>query len=131
LRVLTEQLAKANDRLKILDKMKSEFVSIASHQLRSPLTSIRGYASMLAEGSYGKLPEKAQEAANNIAESSKFMAMSIEDYLNVSRIEAGNMKYELSDFNLKDVAEKVVDEMRPTAMKKGLVMVFRSDCSGS
>jgi signal transduction histidine kinase len=131
LEVLTEQLAKANDRLKILDKMKSEFVSIASHQLRSPLTSIRGYASMLAEGSYGKLPEKAQEAANNIAESSKFMAMSIEDYLNVSRIEAGNMKYELSDFNLKDIAEKVVDEMRPTAMKKGLVMVFRSDCSGS
>jgi signal transduction histidine kinase len=131
LEILTDQLAKANDRLKILDKMKSEFVSIASHQLRSPLTSIRGYASMLAEGSYGKIPEKAQEALNNIVDSSKFMAMSIEDYLNVSRIEAGNMKYEMSDFNLKDIAEKVVDEMRPTAMKKGLVMVFRSDCSGS
>lgn len=128
---LTEQLAKANDRLKILDKMKSEFVSIASHQLRSPLTSIRGYASMLAEGSYGKLPEKAQQAIVNIADSSKFMAMSIEDYLNVSRIEAGNMKYEMSDFNLKDITEKIVDEMRPTAMKKGLVMIFRSDCSSS
>jgi signal transduction histidine kinase len=128
---LTEQLEKANDRLKILDKMKSEFVSIASHQLRSPLTSIRGYASMLAEGSYGKIPEKAQEALNNIVDSSKFMAMSIEDYLNVSRIEAGNMKYEMSDFNLKDITEKIVDEMRPTAMKKGLVIVFRSDCSGS
>jgi signal transduction histidine kinase len=59
------------------------------------------------------------------------MALSIEDYLNVSRIEAGNMKYELSDFNLKTEAEKIVDEMRPTAMKKGLVMVFRSDCGGS
>lgn len=128
---LTDQLENANERLKVLDKMKSEFVSIASHQLRSPLTSIRGYASMLAEGSYGKLNEKAQEAAGKIAESSKFMAMSIEDYLNVSRIEAGNMEYEMSDFNLKDIAEKVVDEMRPTAMKKGLVMVFRSDCSGS
>jgi len=131
LEILTEQLAKANDRLKILDKMKSEFVSIASHQLRSPLTSIRGYASMLAEGSYGRLPEKAQQAIINIADSSKFMAMSIEDYLNVSRIEAGNMKYEMSDFNMKDTAEKIVDEMRPTAMKKGLVMVFRSDCSSS
>ena len=131
LEILTEQLAKANDRLKILDKMKSEFVSIASHQLRSPLTSIRGYASMLAEGSYGKLPEKAQQAIINIADSSKFMAMSIEDYLSVSRIEAGNMKYEMSDFNMKDITEKIVDEMRPTAMKKGLVMVFRSDCSGS
>lgn len=131
LEVLTATLDKANERLKILDKMKSEFVSIASHQLRSPLTSIRGYASMLAEGSYGKLAPKAQEAVTNIAESSKYMALSIEDYLNVSRIEAGNMKYELSDFNLKTEAEKIVDEMRPTAMKKGLVMVFRSDCSGS
>lgn len=128
---LAGTLDKANERLKILDKMKSEFVSIASHQLRSPLTSIRGYASMLAEGSYGKLAPKAQEAVTNIAESSKYMALSIEDYLNVSRIEAGNMKYELSDFNLKTEAEKIVDEMRPTAMKKGLVMVFRSDCSGS
>jgi signal transduction histidine kinase len=58
------------------------------------------------------------------------MAMSIEDYLNVSRIEAGNMKYEMSDFNLKDLAEKIVDEMRPAGLKKGLVMVFRSDCDG-
>ena len=131
LEILTVQLDKANERLKILDKMKSEFVSIASHQLRSPLTSIRGYASMLAEGSYGALMPKAQEAVSKIAESSKYMALSIEDYLNVSRIEAGNMKYELSDFNLKDEAEKIVDEMRPTAMKKGLVMVFRSDCNGS
>lgn len=128
---LAVTLDKANERLKILDKMKSEFVSIASHQLRSPLTSIRGYASMLAEGSYGKLPEKAVEAVTNIADSSKFMALSIEDYLNVSRIEAGNMKYELSDFNLREATEKIVDEMRPTALKKGLVMVFRSDCNGS
>ena len=126
---LAGDLAKANIRLKELDKMKSEFVSIASHQLRSPLTSIRGYASMLTEGSYGKLAPKAQEILDKIADSAKFMALSIEDYLNVSRIEAGNMKYEMSDFNLKELTEKVVDEMRPVAMKKGLVMVFRSDCT--
>lgn len=126
---LVVDLNKANERLKILDKMKSEFVSIASHQLRSPLTSIRGYASMLAEGSYGKLAPKAQEIIQNIADSSMFMAQSVEDYLNVSRIEAGNMKYEMSDFNLKDVTEKIVDEMRSVAMKKGLVLIFRSDCT--
>ncbi|QQR65167.1 HAMP domain-containing histidine kinase [Candidatus Kaiserbacteria bacterium] len=131
LEVLTEQLGKANDRLKILDKMKSEFVSIASHQLRSPLTSIRGYASMLAEGSYGKLPAKAEEAVQNIADSSMFMVRSVEDYLNVSRIEAGNMKYEMSDFSFKDTAEKIVDEMRSVALKKGLILIFRTDCSSS
>ncbi len=128
---LAENLTMANEKLKVLDKMKSEFVSIASHQLRSPLTSIRGYASMLAEGSYGKLTEKSQEVVERIVESSKYMALSIEDYLNVSRIEAGNMKYEYSDFNLREVAEKLVDELRPVAIKKGLIMVFRSDCNGS
>ncbi len=128
---LATDLQRANERLKELDKMKSEFVSIASHQLRSPITAIRGYISMLVEGSYGKFPDKAQEVLERIGESSKFMATSIEDYLNVSRIEAGNMKYELSDFNLKEQTEKVSDELRQVAMKKGLVLVFRSDVSGS
>ena len=119
---LTGQLKKANKRLKLLDQAKSEFVSIASHQLRSPLTSIRGYASMLLEGSYGKLPEKGMEAIERISESSRYMAMSVEDYLNVSRIEAGRMKYEMSDFNLKEMAEHIVDDLRPSAIKKGLVL---------
>ena len=124
---LAVKLKKANKRLKVLDQMKSEFVSIASHQLRSPLTSIRGYASMLLEGSYGKLPTKATDAVTRISDSSTFMASSIEDYLNVSRIEAGNMKYELADFNLKDEAEHVADDKRQEAMKKGLLITFKSD----
>ncbi len=128
---LAENLQGVNTRLKELDKMKSEFVSIASHQLRSPLTSIRGYASMLSEGSYGKLPKKATEVVEKIGDSAKYMALSVEDYLNVSRIEAGNMKYEIGDFNLKDMAERIVDEMRTVAIKKGLIMLFRSDCKGS
>lgn len=128
---LAEDLKKANSRLKTLDRMKSEFVSIASHQLRSPLTSIRGYTSMLLEGSYGKLSKKVLNTIERIADSSRFMALSIEDYLNVSRIEAGNMKYEMADFNLKEVAKKIVDEMRPAAIKEGLLMVFKSDCDSS
>lgn len=124
---LAHKLEKANAQLKILDKMKSEFVSIASHQLRSPLTSIRGYSSMLLEGSFGKLPPKAKDAVERIAESSRFMASSVEDYLNVSRIQAGNMKYEYSDFNIKDLAERIADDTRQTAIKKGLLLTFKSD----
>ena len=124
---LTKKLEKANKRLKILDQMKSEFVSIASHQLRSPLTSIRGYASMLLEGSYGKLSTKAKEAVERIADSSHFMAESVEDYLNVSRIQAGNMKYEYSDFNIKTEAEHIADDIRRQALKGGLMLRFKSD----
>lgn len=124
---LAQELAVANERLKELDKAKSEFVSIASHQLRSPLTAIRGYASMLAEGSFGQMPQKALEAAKRIEESTKLMAMSIEDYLNVSRIESGNMKYNLSDFNLLEMTNKVCDDLRPEALKQNLILLFRSD----
>ena len=127
LQILTGKLEKANKRLKVLDQMKSEFVSIASHQLRSPLTSIRGYSSMLLEGSYGNLSEKATDAVERIAESSRMMALSVEDYLNVSRIQAGNMKYELSDFNLTDTASHIVDDVRRDAIKKGLVLSYKSD----
>ncbi len=126
---LAQDLARANERLKELDKAKSEFVSIASHQLRSPLTSIRGYASMLAEGSFGKMTQKAQEAAARIEESAKLMAMSVEDYLNVSRIESGNMKYNLSDFNLRDMTEKICEDLRPDALKHSLILLFRTDLS--
>lgn len=126
LEVLTVKLEKANDKLKELDKLKSEFVSIASHQLRSPLTAIRGYASLLLEGSFGNLPEKAQEPLQRIEESSKLMAVAVEDYLNVSRIESGNMKYNKSDFNLKDEVENICDDLRADAIKKGLTLLFRT-----
>jgi len=128
---LTTQLEKANVRLKAVDKQKSEFVSIASHQLRSPLTAIRGYASLLREESFGKLPPKAIEPIQRIEESSKLMALAIEDYLNVSRIESGNMKYHLSDFNLRDETEHVCDDMRADAIKHGLVILFRTHLSST
>lgn len=123
---LTRDLEAANHRLKILDQLKSEFVSIASHQLRSPLTSIRGYTSMLLEGTYGKLTPRTKDAIERIAESSRYMALSVEDYLNVSRIEAGRMKYETNDFNIKELAEHIVDDVRPAAVKKGLIIMFKS-----
>lgn len=128
---LATDLKKANARLRKLDKMKSEFVSIASHQLRSPLTAIRGYASMLLEGSFGKVPKKVTEAVEKIAESSRLMALSVEDYLDVSRIESGNMKYDYSDFSLKSEAMAVVDELRPEAIKRGLAITFKNKARGA
>lgn len=127
---LALNLEKANTRLQALDKQKSEFVSIASHQLRSPLTAIRGYTAMLLDGSYGAMTKKATEALDRIHESAKLMAFSIEDFLNVSRIESGNMKYELTDFNLREQAEHIVDDLRPEAVRAGLLLLFKSDLTG-
>lgn len=128
--ILGEELKNANERLKELDKLKSEFVSIASHQLRSPLTAIRGYASLLEEGSFGKLPVKATEAVRRISESARYMALSVEDYLNVSRIEAGNMKYEMANVDIKELVKNTVNELQPTAIKRGLLLTSRSKLIG-
>lgn len=129
IQTLAANLEKANIRLQALDKQKSEFVSIASHQLRSPLTAIRGYASLLLEGSFGEVTQKVKEPLLRIEESSKLMAIAIEDYLNVSRIESGNMQYNLSDFNLRDQAEHVCDDLRQDAIKRGLTLLFRTHLS--
>lgn len=127
---LAVNLEHANERLKILDKQKSEFVSIASHQLRSPLTAIRGYISLIEEGNFGEVPEKMKDALHRISESGKFMAVSIDDFLNVSRIESGNMKYEYKDINLREQAEHVVEDLRADATKRGLMLLFKTDMTG-
>lgn len=127
---LATNLEHANERLRILDKQKSEFVSIASHQLRSPLTAIRGYVSLIEEGNFGPVPEKMTDALHRISESGKFMAVSIDDFLNVSRIESGNMKYEYKDVNLREQAEHIVEDLRSDATKRGLMLLFKTDLHG-
>lgn len=119
---LAQDLENANGRLKELDHLKSEFLSIATHQLRAPLTAIRGYAANMADGSYGTVPDHLTEPLHVVQESARLMANSIEDYLNVSRIEQGSMKYEKSDFNMSDVARRVIDELSPVAKKRGLTL---------
>lgn len=127
---LATELAGANMHLERIDKTKSEFLSIASHQLRSPLTSIRGYVSMILEGSYGEVNPKVREVLQHVAASSENMAMSIGDYLNISRIEAGNMKYDLTDCDVRKLTEDTVAEIMPTSTLKKLSLSFRSTFSG-
>jgi signal transduction histidine kinase len=128
---LATNLETSNERLKRIDRQKSEFVSIASHQLRSPLTAIRGYTAMMIDGSFGAVPDKMGEALERIHESAKLMAFSIEDFLNVSRIESGNIKYTNTDFNINEQAGHIVDDLRPEATRSGLLLLFRSELSGT
>ncbi len=121
-------LENANARLKELDRQKTEFVSIASHQLRSPLTAIKGYASLLLEKSFGTLPEEAMGAIQKIFTSSQYMAVSIEDFLNVSRIELGTIKFDKVDFDLATMVREVTEELTPTAEGRKLILTFVGKC---
>ncbi|MDD5590190.1 MAG: ATP-binding protein, partial [Candidatus Portnoybacteria bacterium] len=122
----SEELQKANEELKKLDKAKSEFISIASHQLRTPLSIIKGYASMLLEGSYGILPDKAKDIIQKIEKSNERLVRLINDLLDISRMEGGRMKFQWNFIILSDLVQSVVEELRPQADKKSLALNWQT-----
>ena len=117
---LATDLEQANGRLKELDVMKTEFMSFASHQIRGPLTAIKGYASLLIEGDYGPIASEIKDPIDKIFQSSNSLAVLVEDYLNVSRIEQGRMKYEFTAFDLGKLVMQTAEELKPNIEKKGL-----------
>jgi len=116
------ELRKVNTKLKKLDEAKSEFISIASHQLRTPLSAIIGYLSMVLEGTYGKISEKVQKPISNVFRASKQLNKLVNTLLNVSRIEAGKIKLEAKKISLQQVLEPIVEEFKILASEKGLYL---------
>ena len=115
---LADRLKIANYELKKIDQTKSEFLSIASHQLRTPLTAIQGYTSMILEGSYGNLPETMKKPIENVFASSQRLIKLVNNLLNISRIEAGKTKLEPQKILLKEIISSVVQELSADAQHK-------------
>lgn len=111
---------KAFNKLKEVDDLKDEFVSLASHELRTPMTSISGFVDMMREGRYGPVTKELQEPLGYVAQSTSRLIRLVGDLLNVSRIEAGRMKFTLGRVDLGNIASKVVTELQPMAKKRKL-----------
>ncbi len=120
LEALTAQLEAANVELKKLDAAKSEFISLASHQLRTPLTIIKGYVSLLQEGERGSASISPKEMLNRISSAASDLVGIIDDLLDLSRIEAGRMQYDLARGDLGAVVDGVIKEFSQKAKDKGL-----------
>ena len=129
--LLATDLQKANDRLTELDRQKSEFVSFATHQLRAPLTAMKGYASLILEGDMGTITDATREAISRIFDSSKTLANIVDDYLNITRIELGSMKYAIETISLSALIEDVIGELKPTIEKSKLDFSFTMDVPGA
>lgn len=122
-----DNLAYANNRLKELDQLKSEFVSLATHQIRAPLTTVKGYVSMIQEGDYGQISDEVRKALDIVFQSTNNLVTIVGDFLDVSRIEQGRMKYDLKNFDLKEIVDEVVTEYKPNVEKKGLSMQYHAE----
>jgi len=119
-----DELRIANQKLRELDVAKSEFMSIASHQLRTPLAGVIGYLSMLVEGDYGAMPANQSQVINEIYQASQRLVRLVNTFLNVTRIEAGRFTMNFTDNNVVDLVSAEVKELQPTATKKGVQLVY-------
>ena len=117
-------LGDANIRLQELDKLKSEFVSLATHQIRGPLSAIKGYLSEVFEGDFGTVSDELKKPLQIVFQSTENLVHIVGDFLNISRIEQGTMKYELSPFDLKGVVQDLMKELKPNIDRAGLDLQF-------
>ena len=121
----TKELRATNRQLIELDTTKDEFVSMASHQLRTPLTSIKGYLSMVLEGDVGKITAEQRQLLDEAFTSSERMVHLISDFLNVSRLQTGKFMIDRKKTDLANVVSQEVESMKQIAESHGMTIRYR------
>lgn len=120
-----KQLQKTNHKLKALDETKDEFISMASHQLRTPLTSVKGYLSMVLEGDAGKVSQGQRKLLDQAFVSSQRMVYLIADLLNVSRLRTGKFVIEAVPTDLSEVIAGEVEQLKESAASRNLTLTYK------
>jgi len=123
--VATKELRMSNTQLRKLDEAKDEFISMASHQLRTPLTSIKGYISMIIEGDVGKVTPQQKHLLGEAFMSSERMVRLIGDFLSVSRLQTGKFIIEKHEVNIAKLIQQEVDSLAYTAQSRGLTFEYK------
>lgn len=111
---------------KELDDAKDEFISLASHELRTPMTAIKGLTSMIIHGDYGSYNEQLKRPLENISISSDRQIRLINDLLDVSRIQTGSIQFNLINFSIKQIMGEVVELLQPIAKEKGITFIHEN-----
>jgi signal transduction histidine kinase len=119
-----QKLQVAYDRLKELDRLKSNFLATVSHELRTPLTSIIGYSEMLVEGLAGDLTNEQREFVQTIRDKGDQLLALIKGLLDLSKLESGTMSLRKNHVDVAALVKDVVSTMAPTARKKEVELSF-------
>ena len=122
LSVAKAETDEANAKLKELDQLKSMFIASVSHELRTPLNAVIGFSSVMMNGLYGELSEKYQDYTVRINKSGQHLLSLITDIIDISKIESGNLDIEISDFDLDEIIDEAVNNLRQLADSKDLTL---------
>ncbi len=118
----TAQLAEAMEKAQAADRIKSAFLATMSHELRTPLNSIIGFTGILLQGLAGPLNDEQQKQMRMVQTSSRHLLALINDVLDISKIEAGQLTLAPTAFDLRAAIEKSVQVVLPMAEKKGIAV---------
>ena len=121
---LTQKLATANTQLKELDKARAEFISVASHQLRTPPATIKWYLAAILGGDFGPVTDKIKSAIGRAEMTNNSLISLIDDLLNASRIERGKMEFIFEPTDVVKITQITVDQLMPQALQKKQTLSF-------
>jgi signal transduction histidine kinase len=119
---LFREIADKSQQLEAASRHKSEFLANMSHELRTPLNAIIGFSEVLAQGMFGDINEKQTEYLHDILESGRHLLSLINDILDLSKIEAGRMELELTDFNVSQAIQNASILVREHAIRRGIAL---------
>lgn len=109
---------------KELDRLKDEFISLASHALRTPLSAIKGLISMIYQGDYGPVNKNLEKPIANISLSTERLIQLVNDLLNISRVQTGRLEFVLTKFSLVNSIENIIKQLDPLAKLHNLEIKF-------
>jgi len=124
---LFNELEAANRHLEAASRRKSEFLANMSHELRTPLNAIIGFSEVLSERMFGELNEKQEEYSKDIHASGQHLLSLINDILDLSKIEAGRMELELTDFHLPTALDNALTLVRERAGRRDIAVQLNVD----
>jgi|Deesub1362A_J573_1020465.scaffolds.fasta_scaffold14704_3 signal transduction histidine kinase len=122
-----EELKRANIELKKIDKLKMQFLNLASHELRTPITPIIAQLQMIRDGYFGDITEEQEKSIDMILRNTAILDRLIEDILDISRLESGTMKFAMVKANLNEILKNAVEIMKSKAMDKNISLRLKED----
>jgi len=120
-RLFRELEAKSRE-LEVASRHKSQFLANMSHELRTPLNAILGYSELIVDGIYGEVPERMREVLERVDASGRHLLGLINDVLDLSKIEAGQLVLSLAEYSMKEIVETVIASLDALAIEKGLIL---------